>query len=268
MRPADNSDEAIWKTKAKSNPYNRRNSLKSAAVTDVGKQREINQDYIYRNDEAVGILPNLYIVADGMGGHKAGDFASRLAVDEFIRCVKQSDGRTIIGTIEAAISVINGIVYERSKEDESLDGMGTTFVGTVVNGNSAVVFNVGDSRMYRFPEDGNFVQISEDHSLVESMVKNGEIDRREAVHHPKKNVITRAIGVEESVTPDFFEIDLSPGDILLLCSDGLTNMVDEEKISDILKKKEISLEERAKMLVELANEKGGKDNISTILIEI
>ncbi len=242
--------------------------LKSAALTDIGKQRSLNQDFIFNSDEAIGGLPSLYIVADGMGGHKAGDYASRFCVEDFINEVKARKYKTLLGGLEYIISSVNEHVFDKAMSKPEYNGMGTTLVTAVVDGNSVTVSNVGDSRLYLFEPKNGLKQITVDHSLVETMVQSGELDRKDAVHHPKKNIITRAIGVESEVEPDFFEIDVEAGDIVLMCSDGLTNMVDDDKIGDCLGREDISLYEKAEELVEMANERGGKDNISVVLIEI
>ncbi len=242
--------------------------MKSAALTDIGKQRSINQDFIFNSDEAIGGLPSLYIVADGMGGHKAGDYASRFCVEDFINEAEKWKYKTLLGGLECIIGNVNEHVYDKALSKPEYNGMGTTLVTAVVNGNTVTVSNVGDSRLYLFSPENGLKQITVDHSLVETMVQSGELDRKDAVHHPKKNIITRAIGVESVVEPDFFEIDVEEGDILLMCSDGLSNMVDDDKIGYFLGKKELSLDEKAEELVELANERGGKDNISVVLVEI
>lgn len=236
------------------------------AVTDVGKVREINQDMVFASDEAVGILPDLFLVADGMGGHNAGDFASRFCVENLVDELKKSKARTWMGCLEKAVSDVNEALVKTASEDESLMGAGTTLVGITTDGKKCIVFNIGDSRMYSFSRD-SFKQITRDHSLVEKLVQSGEIERRDAMHHPKKNVITRAIGVEDMAVPDFFEIDVKAGDILLLCSDGLTNMVDDETIGSVLSEK-TEIKDKADKLIDLANERGGRDNISVVLVEL
>lgn len=236
------------------------------AVTDVGKVREINQDTVFASDEAVGLLPDLFLVADGMGGHKAGDFASRFCVETLVEQIKNTKARTWMGCLEGAVAYANDALIKKASEDENLNGMGTTLVAVTTDGATCIVMNIGDSRMYLFRND-TLKQISQDHSLVENMIRSGEIERKDAMHHPKKNVITRAIGVKDMAVPDFFEIDVNSEDILMLCSDGLTNMVDEDSIRIILGEKN-GLKHKANKLISLANEKGGKDNISVVLVEI
>ncbi len=240
--------------------------MKSAAVTDVGKVREINQDTVFASEKATGILPCLFLVADGMGGHNAGDFASKFCVEELVEQIKAKKGRTWLGCLESAVQTVNDLLIKKSAEDEKLSGMGTTLVGATTDGKTCLVMNIGDSRMY-LSRGESLIQISQDHSLVESMVRNGEIERRDAMHHPQKNVITRALGVADKAVPDFFEIDVLPGDKLLLCSDGLTNMVDDETVNSVLTERG-SLKNKAEKLITMANDRGGTDNISIVLVEI
>lgn len=241
------------------------NVLKAYFMTDTGKTREINQDYIFSSDEAVGILPNLYIVADGMGGYNAGDFASRCSVESFVESVQRKEHPTIIGTMAAALREANTTVLTYANDNEAYVGMGTTFVAATVCPDRAYVMNVGDSRLYLVGD--TITQITVDHSYVEEMVQKGELLRKDARIHPNKNVITRAVGVEESVEGDFYEIEADEKfPYLLLCTDGLTNMIEDEEIRHIIAKHANNPQEALQMLVKRANECGGKDNISVILI--
>lgn len=241
--------------------------MNAYATTDKGKTREINQDYIFCSTESVGLLPNLYIVADGMGGYNAGDFASRCCVESFVEQVKKNEQPTVISTMTDALNVANANVLKHAKENEEFSGMGTTFVAATVFEDRTYVMNVGDSRMYLVGDEMR--QITVDHSYVEEMVRKGEIQRKDARIHPKKNVITRAVGVEEAVDADFYEIETSKEDMfLLLCTDGLTNMVEDEEIRHIVTKHGNAPQEALQRLVKRANECGGKDNISAILISL
>ncbi len=242
--------------------------MESFAMTDIGSRREVNQDYVYCNDNAVGLLPNLYIVADGMGGHKAGDFASRYSVNEFEKEIKEQKARTIIGSMEGAICAVNEKLLKEASTEPDLEGMGTTFVAACISEGSLFVLNIGDSRLYLINEKGSIRQITQDHSLVEEKILRGEIERKDAKNHPEKNVITRALGAMEQVVPDFFEVELEAGDYILLCSDGLTNMVEDAVMKDVILGQETSLEEKASKLIEMANENGGRDNISLVLVHI
>lgn len=234
------------------------------SITDVGRLRKINQDYLYCETNSIGNLPNLFLVADGMGGHNAGDFASRFCVDMVINQVKTSDKKTPIGVMEDAIIAANEALLEKAKTQTDLDGMGTTLVAATIFEDILYVANIGDSRLYVISDQ--IKQITEDHSLVEEMVKSGEILRGDARLHPNKNIITRAVGSNKYVTPDYFEVSLKQGDIVLMCSDGLTNMIDDTEIMDIVKEYKKDLTVIGRKLVEKANGYGGKDNIAIILI--
>ena len=234
--------------------------------TDVGMMRTINQDSIFLSSEPVGHLNNLFIVADGMGGHKAGDVASRIAIEKFVQFVKDTETTDPASILDEGIVSINKEIYELATSNKDYDGMGTTFVVTTINDNHVYIANVGDSRLYLVNKE--IQQITRDHSLVEEMVRMGMIDKQQARTHYKKNVITKAIGVAEDkiATPDIFEIEIEPGDLLLLCSDGLTNMVEDYDIKKIIRTSE-DIEEAVERLIDQANDNGGKDNISAILIE-
>ena len=242
--------------------------MESFAITDIGSYRQVNQDYVYCNDNAVGLLPNLYIVADGMGGHKAGDFASQFSVNEFEKELKNQKARTIIGSMEGAIRQVNEKLLKEAAAEPDYEGMGTTFVAASVVDDRVVVLNIGDSRLYILSEKGVIRQITQDHSLVEEKILRGELDRKDAKNHPEKNVITRAVGATEQVVPDFFEVELEAGDYILLCSDGLTNMVEDSVIKEIVLEHDLTIKEKAESLVKLANENGGRDNISLVLVHI
>lgn len=233
-------------------------------ITDIGKRRSMNEDCVYASDQPVGNLPNLLIVADGMGGHNAGELASRFTVESIVDYIGKAAEDRPIPLLSYAIHHANENVIEKAKTDKSLEGMGTTVVAATIQGSYLYVANVGDSRLYLI--DKNITQITRDHSLVEEMIRVGELKREEARTHPDRNVITRAIGVKEPVRIDFFDMKLEKGDIILLCSDGLTNMVEDRDILKIVKKSG-SLKEAAGRLVTEANKNGGKDNISVVLAE-
>lgn len=236
------------------------------SITDTGRLRNSNQDCLFCEENAVGKFPNLFLVADGMGGHKAGDLASRLCIDEIVKQIRDSQARTPVSAFEQAISVANTCVYERSMEDFELAGMGTTIVGAMIENNTAYIVNIGDSRLYRLHE--KLEQITVDHSLVEEMVQSGEIQKEEMRTHPNKNIITRALGTDNLVRPDCFEVKVEEGDVLLLCSDGLTNMVDDHEIEKIVIRHKEDMKLAGENLVRQANEAGGKDNISVILVRL
>lgn len=240
--------------------------MKFYAITDIGRKRELNEDYIYTSGQPIGALPNLFIVADGMGGHKAGDYASMHTVDRFVEVIRElGEEHGVQDAINEAVTAANAYIYQRSRENSNLSGMGTTLVLASCIGNEAIVANIGDSRLYLVNDDA-MTQITRDHSLVEEMVTLGGIDREMARNHPDKNIITRAVGVKEKVAADFFEVDLTKGDKLLLCSDGLTNMLRDEEIYQIIQNNK-ELEQAVKALVDAANENGGRDNIAVVLVE-
>lgn len=241
--------------------------MKAFSITDVGAKRKTNQDCVYCEENAVGNFPNLFIVADGMGGHNAGDLASRTCIDCVTEKIRTSGRKTPVSCMEEAISYANEEIYRMAQEKEELEGMGTTLVGATLVEHCLYVANIGDSRLYVI-DDKEIRQITEDHSLVEAMIRNGEIERREARFHPNKNIITRAIGTGRLVESDFFEVEVKAGDIVLLCSDGLSNMMDDEDMMYIIRRYNEDIETAGKKLVEKANECGGKDNISLILIQV
>ena len=238
--------------------------IRSFSVTDIGKKRKLNQDYVYVSETSIGNLPNLFIVADGMGGHNAGDYASKCTVETITREVRGCFEKNPVRILSKAIRIANDQIRRKAGEDESLSGMGTTVVAATCLGHYLQVANVGDSRLYIIGSE--IRQITTDHSLVEEMVRMGGIDRKDARNHPDKNIITRAIGALDTVEIDFFHEELKPGELVLLCSDGLTNMLEDEEIGAILKEP-VSMEEKAQRLIEAANDNGGKDNITVIIID-
>ena len=235
------------------------------SATDEGRVRRINQDYLFASKKPVGKLPNLLIVADGMGGHNAGERASSYAVEVLVETIRNSRERNPIKCLRSAIEEANRRVLEESRSEEMYHGMGTTIVAaTVIKGNIYVA-NVGDSRLYII---GNrMFQVTRDHSLVEEMIRSGGLTREEGKNHPDRHIITRAVGVDQKVDVDFFEWKLKKDDVILLCSDGLTNMVSDEEIQQIVRNSE-DLQEAGDRLVALANENGGSDNITVLLAKM
>ncbi len=221
---------------------------------------------MYCEENAIGSFPNLFIVADGMGGHNAGDTASRMCVEEVVSQIEQSTKVTPIGIFEQAVAAANEKVFQASLSDKALNGMGTTIVATVVFGDTAYIVNVGDSRLYVYKD--TFRQVTIDHSLVEEMVQSGKLHKEDMRTHPNKNIITRALGTNSDVKADCFEIEVDEGDVLLLCSDGLSNMLEDEKIERIIRSNREDMSEAGRQLVQEANEAGGKDNISVVLIQV
>ena len=238
--------------------------LRAWGMKDVGRCRDINQDYIFLSEEPMGNLPNLFLVADGMGGHRAGDLASEYTVSRVCEAVTKSMQKIPFQILKGAFQYANQKLIEKAGESPAYAGMGTTLVAVTVQDDTAYVANVGDSRLYKI--GGTIEQITEDHSLVEEIVRMGEISKEEARNHPEKNIITRAIGVSETVEPDYFDTKLEKGECLLLCSDGLSNMLEDAQIKEILDRR-TDLRSGAEELVREANRNGGKDNIAVVLIE-
>ncbi|MGN0244147.1 MAG: Stp1/IreP family PP2C-type Ser/Thr phosphatase [Lachnospiraceae bacterium] len=236
--------------------------MNAYGLSDVGCVRRSNQDSIFYTTESIGNLPNLCIVADGMGGHKAGELASSMAVDEFVKHAKQNDSVNPVTIMKQGLAHVNRIIKDKAVENPDYEGMGTTFVASVYQDGQLYVANIGDSRLYLIED--TIRQITIDHSLVQQLVLEGKIKPEEARNHPEKNIITRAVGVKNEVEADFFQVE-SNGKVML-CSDGLSNMLTNEEIFDIVKEAKDN-QDAVEKLVEQARYYGGKDNISVILFE-
>lgn len=237
--------------------------MTSFALSDIGRKRSINQDFVFASDTPVGMFPCLFIVADGMGGHKAGEYASRFVVEQIVAAARQAEYPDIPTAFQEILALANERLFQLSSENEEFHGMGTTVVACSFEGDVMYVANVGDSRLYAF-KDGVFYQITRDHSWVEEMIAEGKMSREDALYQAKKNIITRAVGCSGRIKVDIFRQSPIHG-LVLLCSDGLTNMVTDDKIEAVLSRP-LSLKEKGEKLVELANESGGTDNITLILI--
>jgi serine/threonine protein phosphatase PrpC len=240
--------------------------METYCQTDVGLKRNSNQDFVYASDQKVGRLPSLLIVADGMGGHAAGDLASRVCVETMVSSIEGSGQTETIPILAEAVQKANRAVLKKAAEKPVYAGMGTTIVAAVIDGNTLYVANVGDSRLYLIDDD-RIDQITLDHSLVAEMVRSGRISPEQMRNHPEKNIITRAVGGEENVKADFFDVGLHKGDVVLLCSDGLTNMVEDEQIFRIIRR-EKTLRDAGQKLISAANSAGGRDNISVVLARL
>ena len=238
--------------------------MKTFSITDVGMVRQVNQDYVYTTDNPIGTLPNLFVVADGMGGHKAGDYASKYTVEVMKRELAQSEEKDVEKALVSAIEKANREIIKKASEDEHLKGMGTTVVAATIVDHMMYFANVGDSRLYLINQ--GITQLTKDHSLVEEMVRLGGIKPEEAKHHPDKNIITRAIGAKNNVDVDFYEHRLKRGDIILMCTDGLSNMVEDEELFHIVQGGR-DIVEAGTALVGAAKENGGTDNIGVVLME-
>jgi protein phosphatase len=237
----------------------------AAAVSDVGCKRLSNEDAFGFSAE-----DGVYVVCDGMGGAAAGEIASSLAVDEMLHLLSNRDEAVPLEIlVQDAISVANKAIFSRSQRNLRLSGMGTTLVGLAVEGRRVLVFNVGDSRCYRLrnldKDQGRLEQISLDHSLVEEQVRLGRMTHDQALRSPMRNVITRALGTQSSVTPDLFDLQSEPGDLFLLCSDGLTNELTDPLIESMLAV-DLPLDELCARLVDGAKRAGGHDNITCLLV--
>ena len=240
--------------------------MKTFSESRAGKNRSVNQDSLLCEEGAVGELSNLFIVADGMGGYNGGDFASRFCVDNVKDYILKNNGGSIISTIRSAITAANEGIREKTKANEELKGCGTTIVLATIKDDILYIANVGDSRLYVI-QNGALSQITEDHSVVEEMIKSGLIKKEEARFNPRKNKVTRALGVEPDIEVDFFEVKLTKGDRIFLCSDGVSNMMDERTLEEIAgADKELS--EICKKLIETAVNNGGKDDATVVMIEV
>jgi protein phosphatase len=248
--------------------------VKAYGLTHVGRQRQHNEDSFLVADDA-----HLYLVADGMGGHAAGEIASRIAVDsisEFILHTKEDDGtwphaydehlKRSTNRLMAALKLANARVLEAMKKDARLRGMGTTVVACLADEDTMSVAHVGDSRAY-LVRAGALSRLTNDHSWVFEQVQAGMLTPEEAEKHPLRNVITRALGGALQVTPDAHEVTSQSGDVYLLCSDGLTGMVPEGEILRVVKDNTEDLEKACRVLIDTANERGGLDNVTAILVK-
>ncbi len=240
--------------------------MKVFASSDVGKARETNEDFYYitSDDE----FPKIYVLADGMGGYKGGEIASKLATFSVKGYIESNfntiehDKENILNLIKSAMEYANMVVYEKAKENPELENMGTTLEVCLIYNNKAFIGHVGDSRIYRIRKE--FIRkLTQDHSYVQELVKDGTITKEEANNHPKKNMIMKAIGCTPFVEPDVLVKGFLKGDIIVICSDGLTNMVSEQEIYDIVTTNKI---EPSFNLVNKANDMGGYDNITVIVI--
>ena len=240
--------------------------MKAFAKTDIGKVRDMNQDSFYISSPEDNI--QIFIVADGMGGYKGGEIASKLAVETSKNYIINNfnsiehDRESIMNLIKSAIEYANLSIYEKSKEIPELENMGTTIDICLVIPNKVYIGHVGDSRVYRKRKDF-FRKLTTDHSYVQQLVSDGTITKEEAYHHPKKNMLIKALGCSPYVEPDVMVKGFLKDDILLMCSDGLTNMLKDEEIVKIINE---NPQEACNKLVEKANENGGLDNITAVII--
>ncbi|OKP96895.1 Stp1/IreP family PP2C-type Ser/Thr phosphatase [Paenibacillus sp. P46E] len=242
--------------------------IRTVHASDIGRVRTVNEDSVW-----IGVTRSGYtlgIIADGMGGHLAGDTASRLALETIKNALDglQPDlpEEDLQGALTAAIYEANSAVHNEASSDEKYHNMGTTVVAVLLKGPTGYIGHIGDSRAYLI-KDGAAVQLTDDHTLVNELFKNGQISLEELDNHPRRNVLTRALGTDAEVTADLAPVHLSQGELLLLCSDGLSNFVSQEHLGKVAGIHEISLEERADRLLQLALLAGGGDNISVAMLE-
>lgn len=241
--------------------------MKAFATSDVGKTRQINEDFYYISSEDEPI--KLFIVADGMGGYNGGEIASKLAVDSARSYIQsnfesaKNDKESLLNLVKNSSMYANMIVYEKAMKNEELKNMGTTLDICLIYENKAFISHIGDSRVYRIRKD--FMRrLTKDHSYVQQLVDEGKITKEESVNHPKKNMLIKALGCTEYIEPDVTVKGFIKGDIMLMCTDGLTNMIPENEILKILKE---NLDDPSKVLVDKANELGGLDNITAVIIK-
>lgn len=242
--------------------------MKISAFSDKGLVRPSNQDaFMVGNFDDGSVWA---VVCDGMGGANGGNIASRLAVDHFSASLKAGyrsgmSESSVKNLLETAVNAANIRVFDKSRESSELNGMGTTIVAVLLVGTTAYFVHAGDSRAYSYC-NGELTQLTRDHSIVQSMIEEGKISAEEARFHPRKNVITRALGVDESVKPEFNIFDFYCGVKILLCSDGLTNFTELSFISATLENE--TVDETAEIMIQEANKNGGGDNITAVVIEI
>lgn len=241
--------------------------MKAFATSDVGKTRQINEDFYYISSENEPV--KLFIVADGMGGYNGGEIASKLAVDSARNYIlsnfesSKEDKESLLNLVKNSSMYANMIVYEKAMKNEELKNMGTTLDICLIYENKAFISHIGDSRVYRIRKD--FMRrLTKDHSYVQQLVDEGKITKEESVNHPKKNMLIKALGCTEYIEPDVTVKGFIKGDIMLMCTDGLTNMIPENEILKILKE---NLDNPSKVLVDKANELGGLDNITAVIIK-
>ncbi len=242
--------------------------IKAYAKTDIGKVREINQDAYYITEDSFEQI-QLFILADGMGGYNGGEIASNLAIQSAKSYIEtnfdqiEKDRDSILQLVASSVEYANMVVYDKSKTDPELEGMGTTFEVCLIYNNKAYICHIGDSRIYRIRKDFTR-KLTNDHSYVEKLVREGTISKEEAVHHPQKNMLMKALGCNSFIEPDAMVKGFLKDDIIVMGSDGLTNMVTTEEIFDSAKK---NIEQAVKDLVEIANDRGGYDNITVVIIK-
>lgn len=234
--------------------------------THKGQVRKINQDYIYVTNEKIGNLDNLYLVADGIGGHNAGEIASSVAIDTYKNFVKNATEKEVLEILVSAMTRSNEEVFKMSKETKDYKNMGTTLLSASIKNNKIFIAHVGDCRLYGI-RNGKIAQMTADHTYAMDLFKAGILSREEAKLSKDSRILTRAIGTDANIQADALFCDVFRDDIFLLCSDGLTDMVSDKEILDICINANLSPKEKVQSLINKANENGGKDNIAIVVIE-
>lgn len=231
-------------------------------LTDVGNYRSLNEDYL---DYFITDDYSAFVIADGMGGHNAGEVASKMAVDNILKFIKKNiDKYPMSEIIIEAFKKANNIVYEYSCENANMNGMGTTVAACFIANNLIHIANVGDSSCF-FIDDSGIRKITKDHSLVQQLLDEGSITEEQAMHHPNKNIITRAVGTSKDLEVDLYDLSNNKYKYIVLCTDGLSNEVEKEEIYKIVTSSQ-DVNEACKELINLAKERGGKDNISVLIV--
>ncbi len=242
----------------------------TATLSNIGRVRQVNEDQCWVGALGGGIA--IAVVADGMGGHQAGDVASQTAVDTFRGAFEQHAEKQSLSEqegkmlIRQAIAEANETIYAMASRNDRYHNMGTTVVAALMLPGTAVIGHVGDSRAYRVGASG-IEQLTLDHSLVNELVRSGQLSAEEAVNHPRRNVLTRAVGTDPEVDIDVQSVEWRPEDVLLLCSDGLSNMVSDGRIAEVVTDDSLALEDKAEHLIQLALDGGGDDNITVVLLQ-
>lgn len=242
--------------------------IKTVFVSDVGRVRSVNEDSSWVSFLEQGYT--LAIVADGMGGHQAGDLASKLTVETIVGELQLLPAglevEELAERLKQAILHANDVVFQKASERDEYHNMGTTVVAVLINEKDGIIGHIGDSRVYKF-RSGKMVQLTEDHSLVNELLKTKQISEEQASVHPHRNVVTRALGTDPKVEADMHFVSLEQGEMLLLCSDGLSNYVTLDQMISTLQDGDLSLDERADRLLKFALDAGGDDNITVALLE-
>lgn len=242
--------------------------MKGFGNTDIGKNRNSNEDNIFVCNEKIGEFENLYIVADGIGGHNAGDIASQKSIEFFVDSIKEGkiEDDDVLDLMISSASYANYEIYEMARLNKEYENMGTTFLATTIKNNKIYIIHIGDCRLYGIRDD-KIVRMTTDHTYAMDLFKAGVISKEEAEVAKEASVLTRALGTNKNIEADALFCDIFPEDIFIMCSDGLNTMVSDEDIKSIALDKSLSPEQKVEKMIDKANQNGGKDNIAIIIIE-